>query len=113
MYYCGGMIGKRHIRDFRAWPSITFLSPVSHSLPSRSHFSDSPASSATSVDTERVFSQGRILLSHVRNRLSAQSTQALMCVGNWSLLGYIKDSDIQAVTTLPEQVEGQDLTDKN
>jgi len=113
MYYSGGMIRKRHIRDFRAWPSITFLSLVSHSVPSRYHFSDSFASSATSVDTERVFSRGRILLSHVRNSLSAQSTRALMCVGNWSLLGYIKDTDIQAVTTLPELVEGQNVSDKN
>jgi hypothetical protein len=113
MYYGGGMIGKQRIRDFRAWPSITFLSPVSHRLRSRSHLSDSFASSATSVDTERVFSQGRVLLSHVRNSLSAQSTRALMCVGNWSLLGYIKDSDIQAVTTLPELVKGHDISDKN
>ena len=39
---------------------------------------------ATSVDVERVFSKGRILLSHVRNRLSVQSTWALMCLGAWS-----------------------------
>lgn len=41
---------------------------------------------ATSVDVERVFSKGRILLSHVRNRLSAQTTRAVLCVGSWSLL---------------------------
>ncbi|KAJ7933627.1 hypothetical protein B0H13DRAFT_1592206, partial [Mycena leptocephala] len=35
---------------------------------------------ATSVDVERVFSRGRLLLSHVWNRLSAQSTRALMCL---------------------------------
>jgi hypothetical protein len=28
-----------------------------------------------------------------------------MCVGAWSLLGYVKDGDIKAVTILPE-VEG-------
>jgi hypothetical protein len=36
---------------------------------------------ATSVNVERVFSQGRILLSHLRSRLSVESTRALMCVG--------------------------------
>ena len=62
---------------------------------------------ATSVDVERVFSKGRIFLSHLRSRLSVQSTRALMCVGEWSKLGYVKDKDIRAVTTLPE-VEGEE-----
>ena len=57
---------------------------------------------ATSVDVERVFSQGRLLLSHLRSRLSVQSTRALMCLGVWSQLGYVKDSDIEAVVSLPE-----------
>ncbi|KAF5324122.1 hypothetical protein D9619_011280 [Psilocybe cf. subviscida] len=52
---------------------------------------------ATSVDVERVFSEGRIILSHLRSRLSVQSTRALMCVGVWSKLGYVKDSDITKV----------------
>lgn len=56
---------------------------------------------ATSVDVERAFSQGRLLLSHVRSRLSVQSTRALMCLGAWSLRGFVKDSDVQAVTILP------------
>ena len=53
--------------------------------------------SASTVDVERVFSQGRLVLSHIRNRLSVQSTRACMCVSAWSLLGLIKDSDIRAV----------------
>ena len=57
---------------------------------------------ATSVDVEWVFSQGRIVLSHLRNRLSVQSTHALMCLGTWSLLGYVRDSDVKAVVILPE-----------
>ena len=57
---------------------------------------------ATSVDVERVFSQGRLLLSHVRSRLSVQSTRALMCLGIWSKMGYVKDSDIKAVVINPE-----------
>ena len=36
------------------------------------------------------------MLPHIRNRLSVQSTRACMCVGAWSLLGLIKDSDIKA-----------------
>jgi len=54
------------------------------------------------VDVERVFSQGRLLLSHIRSRLSVQSTRALMCLGVWSLLGFVKDSDVKAVVVLPE-----------
>jgi hypothetical protein len=57
---------------------------------------------ATSVDVERVFSQGRIVLSHLRSRLSVQSTRALMCLGAWSALGFVSDSDIKAVVRLPE-----------
>ena len=60
-----------------------------------------------SVDVERIFSQGRLLLSHVRSRLSVQSTRALLCVGAWSLLGYIKDEDVKAATVMPE-VKGEE-----
>lgn len=62
---------------------------------------------ATSVDVERIFSQGRLLLLHVRSRLSVQSTHALLCVGAWSLLGYIKDEDVKATTVMPE-VKGEE-----
>ena len=62
---------------------------------------------ATSVDVERVFSQGRLVLSHIRCSLSVQSTRALMCLGVWSLMGLVKDSDVTAVTVLPE-VEGEE-----
>lgn len=74
--------------------------------------------SATSTDVERVFSQGHLILSHVRNRLSAQSTCALLCLGNWSLMDYVKNKDITAVTILPvvagdneELEEGWDIID--
>ena len=60
---------------------------------------------ATSVDVEQIFSRGRLILSHVRSRLSAQSTRALLCLGCWSLLGLVKDKDIMAITCLPD-VEG-------
>ena len=54
------------------------------------------------MDVKRVFSQGRLLLSHIRSCLSIQSTRALMCLGVWSLLGFVKDSDVKAVVILPE-----------
>jgi hypothetical protein len=31
-----------------------------------------------------------------------QSTRALLCLGIWSLLGYVKDSDVKGVVILPE-----------
>ncbi|EIW63732.1 uncharacterized protein TRAVEDRAFT_78749, partial [Trametes versicolor FP-101664 SS1] len=48
----------------------------------------------TSVDIERVFSRGRIILPHLRNGLSAHSIRAILCLGEWSLLNLMKDSDI-------------------
>lgn len=61
---------------------------------------------ATSVNVERVFSKGRILLSHLRSRLSVQSTRALMCVGEWSSKGFVKSKDIDVAMEVPE-VEGE------
>ncbi|KDQ56487.1 hypothetical protein JAAARDRAFT_132812, partial [Jaapia argillacea MUCL 33604] len=57
---------------------------------------------ATSVDVERIFSCGRLLLSHVRNRLSAQSTRAVLCLGVWSLMGMVKDEDISKVVVMAD-----------
>jgi hypothetical protein len=50
---------------------------------------------------ERIFSKGRILLSHLRNRLSVESTRALICLGVWSSSGYVRDSDVKAETLQP------------
>ncbi|TFY53317.1 hypothetical protein EVJ58_g9512 [Rhodofomes roseus] len=52
----------------------------------------------TSVAVERLFSKGRIFISHLQNGLSAESIRALMCLNNWSLLGFIKDEDVRSVT---------------
>jgi len=62
---------------------------------------------------ERVFSKGRLLLSHVRNRLTVDSTQALLCLGTWSKLGFVNKEDLLAAAVLPEVVkEGEeDLPD--
>ena len=43
-----------------------------------------------------MFSQGRLLLSHVRSRLSVQSTRALLCLGTWSTLDLIEKEDFRA-----------------
>ena len=59
-------------------------------------------STATSVDVERVFSLGRLLLSHTRSRMAAQTTRALLCLGAWSKAGYVKSSDLRRTAQLPE-----------
>jgi hypothetical protein len=51
---------------------------------------------------KRVFSQGRLLLPYVRNRLSSESTRALLCLGDWSRLGIVKDTDIKPAALLPD-----------
>ena len=63
--------------------------------------------SATSIDVEHVFSQGRLLLSHVCSRLSIQSMCALLCLGQWSTLGLVRDCDIKACLKL-DKVAGED-----
>ena len=55
-----------------------------------------------------MFSKGRLLLSHVRNRLSVESTRALLCLGVWSKMGYVKDTDVMAVAQQPE-VDAEDM----
>jgi len=60
---------------------------------------------AMSVDVEHVFSHRQLVLSHVQSRLSTQSTQALVCLGAWSLGGLVVDSDVLAVGSLAD-VEG-------
>lgn len=62
---------------------------------------------ATSVDVERLFSQGRLVLSHVRNRLSAQTTRAVLCVGHWSALDLVKTEDVMAIGSLPDAKDGE------
>ncbi|KZV90151.1 HAT dimerization, partial [Exidia glandulosa HHB12029] len=38
---------------------------------------------ASTIDVERLFSTGRILLGHLRNRLSADSVRATLCLKSW------------------------------
>jgi len=66
---------------------------------------------ATTVDVERVFSRGHLVLPYVRSRLAVQSTRASLCVGLWSSQGLVKDSDIRAALRADEiEVEEDDLT---
>lgn len=65
----------------------------------------------TSVDVERLFSRGRLLLSHVRSRLSVDSTRALLCLGAWSLLGLVKNEDVKRMSSMPDVVDGEDVLD--
>ncbi len=57
---------------------------------------------------ERVFSKGRLLLSHVRNRLTVDSTRALLCLGTWSKLGFVNKEDLLAAAVSPEVKEGEE-----
>nr|VWP02659.1 Non-specific serine/threonine protein kinase (EC [Ganoderma boninense] len=50
---------------------------------------------AMSMDVERVFSKGCLLLSHVRSRMSAHTTCAVLCLGAWSRAGYVKGINLQ------------------
>ena len=61
---------------------------------------------ATSVDVERVFSRGRLVLPYVRGRLAVQSTRASLCVGLWSSQGLVRDGDIKAA--LGAEIEEED-----
>ncbi len=74
----------------------------------RRHNIQCPRIIATSVDIERIFSRGRLLLPHVRNGLSAHSIRALLCLGEWSLLELVDDADIEGVVEKLAEVDGDD-----
>ena len=76
-----------------------FLAGVIHNMTIRILMNHVPA---TSVDVERVFSHGRFTLSYTRSRMSAQTTRALLCLLQWSLIGYVHDIDVLNVAALPE-----------
>lgn len=60
------------------------------------------------MDVERVFSQGRILLSHLCNRLLSATIRASMCVGVWSKMGFVRTKDINAVAVLDDADDDED-----
>jgi hypothetical protein len=61
--------------------------------------------SATSIDVERLFSKGRLILSHVRNRLSAGTTRELLCLNNWTGQGLVKMEDLKEAARLPDVLD--------
>ena len=54
---------------------------------------------ATSIDVECLFSKGHILIPHLHNHLSIQSICALLCLGSWSILRYVKNNDVKQVVS--------------
>ena len=64
-----------------------------------------PYRTSTSVDVENIFIHGQLLLSHIHNHLSAQTTHAILCLRSWSLLGLVKDEDVMKVAVMKD-VEG-------
>ena len=93
----------------REWHSIilAFLVCCFAIVESNCNLMFCPFCIATSVDIEHVFSRGRLLLSHVRSHLSAQSTHSLLCVGNWSVRSFIKDSDVEVVAMMHDIYEDE------
>ena len=49
---------------------------------------------ATSTSVERVFSQGRQLLSYTRNRMTGKTVRALLCFGDWCRKDIVSMVDI-------------------
>jgi len=64
---------------------------------------------ATTVDVERVFSHGHLVLPHVHNHLGVQSTHTSLCVGQWSSLGLVKDGDIKMSVGTDDIVKEDEL----
>jgi len=50
---------------------------------------------------------------HVRNRLSAQSTRVLLCLGLWSELGLVESEDVICVSgKLPDVIGEEEAMDE-
>lgn len=49
---------------------------------------------ASSVGVEHAFSHGHILISHLHNRLRAETICTLMCFGDWSCQDYISNEEL-------------------
>ncbi|KIY62425.1 hATC-domain-containing protein [Cylindrobasidium torrendii FP15055 ss-10] len=60
---------------------------------------------ASSVAVERNFSRGRILITHLRNRLRAKTVQALMCLGDWLRQHVITMADVVHFLEHPDDAD--------
>ena len=103
----GGLKIKKSTLIFLGWPEIISVFLVSNWNSISLSLFIFPYS-ATSVDIEHVFSKGRLLLSHVSNRLTVDSTWALLCFGTWSRSGFVNKEDLHTAALLPEVKEGKE-----
>jgi hypothetical protein len=59
-----------------------------------------------------VFSRGRILLSHIRNRLEANTVRKIMCLGAWFNAGFVTVQNIRdAIASNPAEDSDNDGAD--
>lgn len=66
---------------------------------------------ASSVAVERSFSRGRILISHLRNRLRANTIRALMCLGDWCRQNLVSLSELADWLSRPHDNDEDDIPD--
>ena len=102
--FCGGSRGKHFIRASLGWLATisAFLVCLFYLELNVFNLILIPYPSATSIDVERLFSKGRLVLSHVRNRLSAGTTRELLCLNNWIGQGLVQLDDLKEAASLPE-----------
>jgi hypothetical protein len=74
------------------WHNNRFVYPMLHRMAL-----DYLSAPATSTAVERVFSQGRNLLPYTRNRLSASSIRAYLCLGSWCRNDLVTMHDIAVI----------------
>ena len=56
------------------------------------------------------------MLSYECNRMSAESTRAILCLGEWARLGLLTEDDLEVVTkerVLPEEIDERDSYDED
>lgn len=106
-------VEQKHMFPCLSRMALSYLSiPGKWSFKFYISFNHSTIILATSVDVERVFSKGRLILSYVRNRLSVDSTRAILCLGAWSKLDLISKDDIIHAANLPDvKKEDEELDD--
>lgn len=111
MSLSGGMKSAQDTPASRAWllTTLPFQVDIFTQFLTRTHI----IGPATSIDVERIISRGRLLLSQVRNKLSTQTTRAVLCLGEWSFMGMVKDEDVMKVALMndeegDEEVEFED-----
>ena len=98
--WCGGTRTEQSTPSSLGWCWITCQYQVYAPLVSHLQV-DLTNPIATLVDVERIFSKGRLILSHVQNGLLVQSMRTLMCLNAWSTMGLVKDKDVMEAARLP------------